>query len=194
MAEIGSVCVYCGSSLGHEPRYRATAAQFGLILAEAGIELVYGGGNIGLMGVLADAAIAGGGRVTGIIPEDLKRAELAHDRLSDLVTVTSMHERKRQMFERADAFVALPGGPGTLDETIEIITWRQLRLHGKPVVILNDGGYWRPLVDLLEYTIANGFARESFRRLYQVVDRVEDVLPALYRHRPPELPARPERV
>jgi len=194
MAEIRSVCVYCGSSLGQDPRYRETAAKFGRILAEAEIELVYGGGNIGLMGIIADAALETGGRVTGIIPEDLKRAELAHGGLSDLVTVVSMHERKRQMFERADAFVALPGGPGTLDETIEIITWRQLRLHGKPVVILNDGGYWQPLVDLLDYTIANGFARESFRQLFMVVDGVEDVLPALARYRPPDLPSRPERV
>jgi len=194
MADIKSVCVYCGSSLGHDQRHRRAAAQFGRTLAEAGVELVYGGGNIGLMGVLADAAIAGGGRVTGIIPEDLKRAELAHDGLSDLVTVTSMHERKRQMFERSDAFVALPGGPGTLDETIEVITWRQLRLHGKPVLILNDGDYWRPLLDLFDHAIAGGFARESFRQLFLVVDRVEEVLPALSRYRAPDLPDRPERV
>jgi uncharacterized protein (TIGR00730 family) len=194
LAEIRSVCVYCGSSLGHDPRHRATAAQFGETLAAAKIELVYGGGNIGLMGVLADAAIGGGGRVTGIIPEDLKRAELAHEGLDDLVTVSSMHERKRQMFERADAFVALPGGPGTLDETIEIITWRQLHLHGKPLVILNEGDYWRPLLDLFDHTIAGGFARESFRQLFLVVDRVEDVLPALATYRAPEIPDRPERV
>lgn len=194
MADIKSVCVYCGSSLGHDQRHRTAAAQFGRTLAEAGVELVYGGGNIGLMGVLADAAIAGGGRVTGIIPEDLKRAELAHDGLSDLVTVTSMHERKRQMFERSDAFVALPGGPGTLDETIEVITWRQLRLHGKPVLILNDGDYWRPLLDLFDHAIAGGFARESFRQLFLVVDRVEEVLPALSQYRAPDLPDRPERV
>jgi uncharacterized protein (TIGR00730 family) len=194
MTVLNAVCVYCGSSLGQDPRHRAAAAQFGRALAEAGIELVYGGGNIGLMGVLADAVLAGGGRVTGIIPEDLKRAEVAHDGLSDLVIVASMHERKRRMFELADAFVALPGGPGTLDETIEVITWRQLGLHDKPVLILNEGDYWRPLLDLLDHTIEGGFARDSFRGLFLVADRVEEILPALTQYRPPGVPARPERV
>lgn len=194
MADIGSICVYCGSSLGHEPHFRETAAALGRTIAAAGIELVYGGGNIGLMGVLADSAIAAGGRVTGIIPEDLKRAELAHGGLHALVTVKSMHDRKREMFERADAFVALPGGPGTLDETIEIITWRQLGLHGKPVVIINDADYWRPLIGLLDHTVANGFARESFFGLFMVVSGVEEVLPALARFTPPDIPARPDRV
>lgn len=194
MAEIRSICVYCGSSLGHQSHFRDTAAALGRAIADAGIELVYGGGNIGLMGVLADSVIGAGGRVTGVIPENLKRAELAHDGLSDLVTVKSMHDRKREMFERADAFVALPGGPGTLDETIEVITWRQLRLHGKPVVIINERDYWRPLIDLLDHTVSSGFARESFTGLYIVVSRVDEVLPALRRYIPPDIPTKPERV
>ena len=194
MADIKSICVYCGSSLGHDKRYRESAATFGRLIAEAGIELVYGGGNIGLMGVTADAVITAGGRVTGIIPSDLKRAELAHRNLHELLVVESMHERKRTMFERADAFVALPGGPGTLDETIEIITWRQLGLHGKPMVIVDDGGYWQPLITLFEHTITEGFARDGFRGLFMVVKGVEDVLPALARHGPPDVSARPEAL
>jgi uncharacterized protein (TIGR00730 family) len=194
MADISAICVYCGSSLGHDTRYRESAATLGRLIAEAGIRLVYGGGNIGLMGVTADAVLNAGGRVTGVIPEDLKRAELAHPDLHELLIVNSMHERKRAMFERADAFVALPGGPGTLDETIEMITWRQLGLHGKPVVIVDDGGYWQPLIDLFEHTITQGFARDGFRGLFMVVKDVEDVLPALARHGPPIAGARPEAL
>lgn len=194
MADIKSICVYCGSSFGHETCFRQNAAALGRLIAEAGIELVYGGGNIGLMGVIADAALEAGGRVTGIIPDGLKRAEVAHQNLDELLIVDSMHQRKRAMFERADAFVALPGGPGTLDETIEIITWRQLGLHGKPLLIVDDGGYWQPLLMLLEHTIAHGFAREDFRRLYTVVTDVGDVLPTLARLGPPDVGARPEVI
>ena len=184
MADIQSICVFCGSSLGHDTRYGKTAAALGRLIAAGGMELVYGGGKIGLMGVIADAALEAGGRVTGVIPKDLKRAELAHQDLHELLIVNSMHERKMAMFERADAFVALPGGPGTLDETMEIITWRQLGLHGKPVVIVDDGGYWQPLIALLDHGINQGFARERLRGLFMVVDQAEDVLPALARHGP----------
>ena len=194
MADIHSICIYCGSSLGHDQRFREGAARLGRQIAEAGIELVYGGGNIGLMGVVADAVLATGGKVTGVIPNDLKRPELAHDGLDELVVVESMHERKRIMFERADAFVALPGGPGTLDETIEIITWRQLRLHGKPVVIVDDGGYWRPLIDLIDHTVAHGFARDTLRGLFTVVPNVDEVLPAIARHPAPVIADRPDQI
>ena len=194
MAEIASICIYCGSSLGHDSRFRESAAKLGRLIAEAGVELVYGGGNIGLMGVAADAALTSGGRVTGVIPNDLKRAEIAHQGLHELIVVGSMHERKRAMFERADAFVALPGGPGTLDEIIEIITWRQLRLHGKPVIIVDDGGYWQPLIELIDHTIAHGFARDTMRGLFTVVSDVEDVLPAIARHPTPHIADRPERI
>jgi hypothetical protein len=179
MPDIASLCVYCGSSKGSDGRHAREVAKFGRLLGEACVELVYGGGNIGLMGVLADAALEAGGKVTGVIPTDLRRVELAHQGLDELVIVESMHERKRRMFERADAFAVLPGGVGTLDETFEIITWRQLGLHGKPVVIVNDGGYWQALIDLIEHTVSAGFTGPAIRDLFAVVDHVEDVLPAI---------------
>ncbi|MGE0651814.1 MAG: TIGR00730 family Rossman fold protein [Alphaproteobacteria bacterium] len=179
MPDIASLCVYCGSSKGDDDRHAREAAKFGRLLGEACVELVYGGGNIGLMGVLADAALDAGGKVTGIIPTDLKRVELAHRGLDELVVVESMHERKRRMFERADAFAVLPGGVGTLDETFEIITWRQLGLHGKPIVIVNEGGYWQLFLDLIEHTVVSGFTGPGIRDLFAIVDKVEDVLPTI---------------
>jgi hypothetical protein len=194
MPDIGSLCVYCGSSSGHDPRHAREAAKFGRILGAACIELVYGGGNIGLMGVVADAALEAGGRVTGVIPTDLKRIELAHGGLDELVVVESMHDRKRRMFERADAFAVLPGGVGTLDETFEIITWRQLGLHGKPIVIVDEGGYWRPLIDLIEHTVQAGFTGPAIRDLFVVVNRVEDVLPAINALPETRVSPRPEKT
>ncbi len=194
MPDIASLCIYCGSSSGADPRHARAAATLGRLLGEACIELVYGGGNIGLMGIVADAALAAGGRVTGIIPTDLKRIELAHGGLDELVVVESMHERKRRMFERADAFAVLPGGVGTLDETFEIITWRQLGLHGKPIVIIDADGYWRPLIDLIEHTIAAGFTGPAIRDLFIVVDRVEDVLPAINALPETRVTPRPDRT
>ncbi len=194
MAEIRSICIFCGSSLGSDPRFREGAARLGQLLAEAGVEMVYGGGNIGLMGVVADAALDAGGKVIGIIPKDLQRAELAHQGLHELIIVNSMHERKRAMFERADAFVALPGGPGTLDETIEIITWRQLRLHDKPIIIVDDGGYWQPLIQLIDHTIAHGFARDTTRDLYTLVGDVDEVLPTISRLAAPKIADRPDQT
>lgn len=194
MPDIGSLCAYCGSSTGTDPRHAREAARFGRLLGEACLELIYGGGKVGLMGVLADAALEAGAKVTGIIPTDLKRVELAHAGLDELVVVESMHERKRRMFERADAFVVLPGGVGTLDETFEIITWRQLGLHGKPIVIVDDGGYWRPLLALIEHTIAAGFTSPALRDLFAVVERIDDVLPAITAMPASVVKARPERT
>lgn len=194
MPDIGSICVYCGSATGHDPRFREAAARLGRLIGEACLELVYGGGNIGLMGVLADAALEAGARVTGVIPTDLERVELAHDRLDELVVVRSMHERKRRMFERADAFCAFAGGVGTLDETFEIITWRQLGLHDKPVVIVNDGGYWQPLLDLIDHTVTGGFSGADIRELFTVVEQVDDVLPAIARMPAARRRAHPERT
>lgn len=194
MPDIGSLCVYCGSSLGTDPRHRRDAADLGRLIGEACLELVYGGGDIGLMGVLADAAMESGARVTGVIPTELKRAEVAHPGLDELVVVSSMHERKRRMFERADAFVALAGGVGTLDETFEIITWRQLGLHGKPIVIVDGGGYWRPLTDLIAHTISEGFTGPALRDLFTVVGDVAEVLPAIAAMPEPVVPDRPERT
>ena len=194
MPDIGSICVYCGSAMGQDPRHREAARRFGRLIGEACLELVYGGGNIGLMGVLADAALEAGGRVTGVIPTELERVELAHKGLDDLVVVGSMHDRKRRMFEHADAFCALAGGVGTLDETFEIITWKQLGLHDKPIVVVNEDGYWQPFLDLVDHVIARGFSGADVRGLFAVVDSVDDVLPAIAAMPAARGPARPERT
>lgn len=167
--QVRRLCVYCGSSPGIDPRYQSAARELGTRLAVAGIELVYGGGRNGLMGIVADAVLAGGGKVTGVIPRHLEGRELAHTGLSELLVVDSMHERKRVMAERADAFAVLPGGIGTLDETVEILSWRQLRLHDKPVVIVDIAGYWSPLVALFEHVVANEFAAPMVPRLVSFV-------------------------
>jgi uncharacterized protein (TIGR00730 family) len=156
--QIGRLCVYCGSAEGADPRYREAARELGAGLAARGIELIYGGGRNGLMGAAADAALAGGGRVTGIIPAHLEHREVAHRGLSELVVVTDMHQRKRVMAERADAFAVLPGGIGTLDEMVEILSWRQLGLHEKPLVVVDIAGYWSPLAELFEHIVASRFA------------------------------------
>lgn len=194
MAVIRSLCVYCGSSDLGPPEHRVAAASLGRLLAAAGIELVYGGGRVGLMGIIADAALSAGGRVTGIIPEHLIRAEVGHGTVSELIVVDSMHVRKETMFQRSDAFAILPGGPGTLDETFEMLTWRQLRLHDKPIVICNLGGYWNKLLDLIEMFIEAKYARPEFRDFYTVVDRVEDILPAIEGARAPAIPARVRKM
>lgn len=179
MAGIRSLCVYCGSSMGNDPRYRRAAELFGRVLAGNGIRLVYGGGRVGLMGVLAEAVLGAGGSVTGIIPRFLEDRERGYRDVTELVMTDNMHDRKQRMFELSDAFVALPGGLGTLDETFEVITWRQLGLHDKPIVVVDVGGYWQPMQDLVDAVIDRGFAQPRSRDLYAVVPRVEDVLPAL---------------
>jgi hypothetical protein len=178
MAKVKRLCVYCGSARGAEPVFQEAASALGMLLAAAGIELVYGGGRNGLMGVLADAALAGNGRVTGIMPGHLHDREVAHPDVQ-IVVVASMHERKQRMFDLADAFVVLPGGLGTLDETIEIITWKQLDLHDKPVIVVDIAGYWAPLLALVEHAIARGFAAARSRDFFRVATRIEDVLPML---------------
>ena len=158
MGRIARLCVYCGSAEGADPRYREAARELGAGLATRGIELVFGGGRNGLMGVVADAVLAGGGRATGIIPVHLEHREVAHRGLSELVVVADMHQRKRVMAERADAFAVLPGGVGTLDETIEILSWRQLGMHQKPIVVIDVAGYWSPLATLFDHIVASKFA------------------------------------
>ena len=175
---IRSVCVFCGSAPGADPVHLDNARAFGRVLAGAGITLVYGGGGIGLMGACARAALDAGGRVLGIIPEFLFTPELAL-REAELEVVASMHERKATMFERADAMVVLPGGIGTLEEIIEILSWGRLNLHRKPVVFLDTGGYWRPLFALIDHTVAEGFTPQVFTALYRAVPEVADVLPEL---------------
>lgn len=184
MPQIRTLCVYCGSSGAVDEKYRAAATQLGESLAAAGIELVYGGGRIGLMGLLADAVLAGGGRVVGIIPAALRDAELAHSGTTELIISGSMHERKRLMAERADAFAVLPGGTGTLDETFEIVTWRQLGLHDKPIFLVDTAGYWRPLIDLFEHIVGQGFARPLVPQIVEIVPSVPGLLSALSRAAP----------
>lgn len=179
MQNIRSLCVYCGSSGAVETQYREAASELGARLARAGIEVVYGGGKVGLMGLLADAALAAQGKVTGIIPSHLRDAEVAHHGITELIVVDSMHERKRLMAERADAFAILPGGIGTLDEMFEIVSWKQLRLHGKPILLVDIGGYWGPLRALLDHIVAHGFARPETRRLLQVVPSISALMTAL---------------
>jgi uncharacterized protein (TIGR00730 family) len=179
MKEITRLCVYCGSSGAVEARYREAASELGARLAAAGIELVYGGGRVGLMGLLADAALTAGGKVTGIIPRRLLDAEVAHLDVTELVVVDNMHDRKRQMAEKADAFAVLPGGIGTLDELFEIISWKQLKLHDKPILLVDIGGYWAPLRALLEHIVVSGFARPQTRRLLHVVTSVSALMAAL---------------
>jgi uncharacterized protein (TIGR00730 family) len=179
MADVHTVAVFCGASVGTDPAHRAAAAAFGTGLAKAGMRLVYGGGRIGLMGALADAAAQAGGTVVGVIPDFLMRREIANESIPDLVVTTTMHDRKRHMFDLADAFAVLPGGLGTMDETFEILTWRQLGLHDKPILFCDVAGSARPLVGLIEAAIAAGFARSDVRRLYEVTEGVEATLARL---------------
>ena len=179
MPGIRNVCVYCGSAGAVDPRFRGAASELGAALAASGIGLVFGGGRIGLMGLAADAALACGGYVTGIIPAALRDAELAHGGVSELLVVANMHERKRLMAERADAFAVLPGGIGTLDETFEIITWRQLGIHDKPIFLVDVAGYWRPLTALFDHLAGHGFVAPLVPRLVEIVPDVTSLMKAL---------------
>ena len=194
MATIESLAVFCGSRTGRAPSHHALAHALGGALATRGIRLVYGGGRVGLMGMVADAALAAGGEVVGVIPEHLYRLEVAHEGLSELITVASMHERKQRMFELADGFAVLPGGLGTLDETIEIVTWKLLDLHDKPLVLLDNEGYWAPLLELIEHTMSAGFTGEEARALYQVAGNLDGLFAALGAAAPPEHESHPERL
>ena len=189
LTEIRTLCVYCGSWSGCDRELEDFARAFGSACAARGIELIYGGGGIGLMGTVADAALAGGGHVVGIIPRSLMESELPFAGLTELVVVDSMHERKQQMFQRADGFVSLPGGLGTLDETIEMLTWRQLGFHDKPIVLANYRGYWNPLLSLLDHIVATEFAAPDSRDLYSVTNSVDGVFDSLKIRAVPRVPA-----
>jgi len=178
MATIKKICVYCGSGPGADPAFVEAARAFGKILAENGIGLVFGGGSIGLMGELARATLDHGGEVVGIIPKFLVNRERALGR-GEVVVTQDMHERKKLMFEHADAFVALPGGVGTLEELVEQMTWAQLGQHKKPILLANINGFWDPLCVLLDHMEAAHFIRPGLTVNYQVADRVEDILPKL---------------
>jgi uncharacterized protein (TIGR00730 family) len=179
MAAIRSVCVYCGSSPGIDPRFGDAAEALGRALALAGVNLVFGGGEEGLMGRVAHAALDAGGRVIGVIPTFLLRKEHALKQSQELIVVDSMHQRKQLMFERADAFVALPGGIGTLEELVEQLTWAQLLRHAKPVLLADLFGFWRPLLSLFAHMRERGFIRSDFELRYLVAEKIEDVVPML---------------
>ena len=189
-----SLCVYCGSALGVDSRIAEAARDLGRQLAERRIRLIYGGARIGLMGTLADAALAAGGEVVGIIPGHLDKTELGHRGATELIVVDSMHERKYMMFEESDAFAILPGGLGTLDETFEMLTWRKLGLHDKPIILVDIAGYWRPLLSLIDHVIIQGFAAPTDRDLYKVVTTVEELVAAVETAPRPKTAAQPERL
>src|SRR6266700_4431803 len=185
MAVIASLCVFCGSSMPPDHRYRDMARALGTLVAGRGIDLVYGGGSVGLMGEIADAALAAGGRVLGVIPTGLFSREVAHPALTELREVGSMHERKQLMYDLSDGFVALPGGLGTLEELAEVTTWSQLGLHAKPVVLLDVDGFWDPLVAQLDRMVAVGLLRPSNRELIQRADSPAGAAAALAAAHPP---------
>lgn len=179
--KIEGVCVYCGSGKGVQPAYAISARKLGKALADNNIRLIYGGGSLGLMGEVARATLGAGGKVTGIIPEFLGSRELMLKDVDELIVVENMHVRKQLMFDRADAFVALPGGVGTLEELVEQLTWSQLGRHSKPIVIANIDGFWEPFLKLLEHMKAETFIRAGLDVRFSVVDKAEDILPAILR-------------
>ena len=184
MPFLKSICVYCGSSSGHKPEYAAAARAMGGLIASSGRTLVYGGGGVGLMGEVARAAMAGGGRVVGVIPSHLNTKERAYHEV-ELRVVESMHERKQAMADLADGFVAMPGGLGTFDELFEILTWNQIGLHGKPVGLLNVSGYFDALLSMVEQTVREGFAPKTARSRILVEDNPPALLTALDAHTGP---------
>jgi uncharacterized protein (TIGR00730 family) len=176
---IKNICVYCGSGAGTDPMFSDMAATLGRLMAENGIGLVYGGGNVGLMGIVARAVLQHGGHVTGIIPDFLLRRESLLEDVQETIIVPDMHTRKQAMFERADAFVALPGGVGTLEELVEQMTWAQLGRHNKPILLLSTNGFWKPLLVLLAHMREQGFIRAGLELNYIVAEYAEDVVPML---------------
>ncbi len=194
MEYIRSLCVYCGSSDRGPAAHKDAARAFGRELAQRGIRLVFGGGRVGVMGTLADAVLEGGGAVTGIIPDFLMRHEVAHQGVTQLEVVATMHERKARMAELSDGFVVLPGGLGTLEELFEIVTWKQLGLHTKPIIVVNSAGYWDNLRTTIDGIVAAGYARRENADLATFVGSVDDVFPALARMPGGELTVESERL
>ena len=193
MSNPWSVCVFCGSSAGADSAYRSAAERLGAFLAGRGHTLVYGGGRVGLMGALANAALAAGGRVIGVIPEDLVAREVAHTGLTELHVTTGMHARKARMLELADAFVAMPGGFGTLDELFEVLTWAQLGIHAKPIGLLNLAGYFDPLVRFLDHAVDKGFVGPEHRAMLPVAEEPARLLELMALQPAPRVPKWTER-
>ncbi len=187
------ICVFCGSSSGNAPAFAAAARALGSLMAARGVGLVYGGGNVGLMGILADAVLADGGEAVGVIPAALVDRELAHARLTELHIVDTMHQRKQRMHDLSDGFIALPGGFGTLDELFEALTWAQLGMHQKPVGLLDVDGFWEPLRALVAQQLAAGFVRPAHASMLLHATSPEALLEAFAGYRAPELPKWIER-
>ncbi|MHA1598970.1 MAG: TIGR00730 family Rossman fold protein [Alphaproteobacteria bacterium] len=179
MTDISSICVFCGSRAGNDAAHADAARTIGAEIARRGIRLIYGGGDIGLMSIVARAALDAGGHVTGIIPDFIQKFEVGDPGVSEMIVVDSMHTRKRAMFERADGFIVLPGGLGTIDESIEVITWKQLQQHNKPIVFVDINGYWKPLLELVDAVVDGGYGHHGIADLYSVVTDVDDVFDAL---------------
>jgi uncharacterized protein (TIGR00730 family) len=184
------VCVFCGSRPGQDAAFRQEARELGRCLVQNDLELVFGGGSVGLMGTIADAVLDAGGSVIGVIPEVLATVELLHPRVSDMRQVDSMHARKALMAELSDAFIALPGGYGTLEELFEIITWAQLGIHQKPIGVLNTAGFYDPLIEMLDHMIAAGFIKPAHRELFLVKSEPAQLLDHLAQHVMPEVPSK----
>lgn len=184
-----SLCVFCGSRTGLRPEYEGVARQLGMELAQRGIDLVFGGGKVGLMGVVADSVLAHGGRAIGVIPRGLLDREVGHAGLTRLEVVPSMHERKARMAELSDGFVALPGGYGTYEEICEVVTWVQLGIHAKPCVLMDTAGYWQPLIAQLDHGVREGFIDASMRSLLMTVADPQELWERLATYRAPRLPA-----
>ena len=179
MSDLQSICVFCGSKVGVKPAFEREARRLGELIALRGMRLVYGGGRIGLMGVIADAVVDRGGDVVGIIPEFLMRLEVGNEKVGELIVTDSMHSRKAKMFEMSDAVVILPGGIGTMDEAIEIMTWKQLQQHRKPIIIVNVDGYWDSFITLIDSVVIGGFAHPKIKDLISIVKTADEVLEAI---------------
>ena len=187
MSKLRRICVYCGSNAGNDPAHRAAAHDLGAFLARSGLGLVYGGGNVGLMGAVADGALSQNGEVIGVIPKSLMEKELGHGGVTELHVVTSMHERKQMMVDLSDGFIALPGGFGTLDELFETLTWLQLSFHDKPVGLLNVGGFFNGLIEFIDHMSRSGFLKPEHAKCVLVENDPTQLLAAMETFRPPDL-------
>lgn len=179
-----NIAVFCGANAGSDFVYRQTAIELGQYLAEQQLRLVYGGGNVGLMGILADAVLAQGGEVVGVIPDFLKKWEVAHAGLNELIVTETMHERKARMAELADGFITIPGGFGSMDELFEILTWKQLQIHSKPIGLLNVNGFYDPLLQMMDRMVEAGFLKVGNRELLLVSDSIEELFALMRTHQP----------